>query len=324
MDRKRCRPPVIIDRVLEDRAIVRDLVARGGPYFTVQRYLANLDEMSTLSDAGKRGKPDAPMIIAPWFRGDWAYGAPKLAGLEPFFENPCFIEAARTLVGGAIVVPHVVYVNLNPPMPQLDPGHTDVPAFRGIDRTSYPVWLLVAMMRSGLFDRYYVDLATAVAWYYEGDGGGFRYWPDGPDARPIDRPCIDNSAVVGDNDRMFHCVLDIGAEKRLVRGLTLESTFALEADTYVIRESGDVLARYPFEAVRLSVSWKAMVFADEAAHATYTEHTDDLTRADVERIFLDDLGRRGLDTTPPIDLLTDRRFIRLLNETYGFSPTVFG
>ena len=67
-----------------------------------------------------------------------------------------------------------------------------------------------------------------------------------------------------------------------------------------------------------------MVFADEAAHATYTEHTDDLTRADVERIFLDDLGRRGLDTTPPIDLLTDRRFIRLLNETYGFSPTVFG
>lgn len=323
MDRKGCRKPVIVESVLDDPSIVRALVARGGPYFTVQRYLANLDEMRTLSDAGKRGREDAPMLIAPWFRGDWAYGTPLVPGLAPFFENARFVEAARTLFDAEIVVPHIVYVNLNPPMPQLDPGHTDVPAFRGIDRTRYPVWLLVAMMRSGLFASHYVKLATAVAWYYEGEGGGFRYWPDGPDARPIDRPCITNSAVVGDNDRMFHCVLDVGAERRLVRGLTLDSTLALEDDTYVIREADRELARYPFSAVRLSVSWKAMVFGSDAERRAYEAHTDDLTLADVERTFLEDLGARRLDTTPPTNLLTDRRFIKLLNETYGFSPTVF-
>jgi hypothetical protein len=98
----------------------------------------------------------------------------------------------------------------------------------------------------------------------------------------------------------------------------------LEGDEYVIREAGSVVATYPFSAVRLSVSWKAMVFEDAADHARYEAHTDDLDLATVERTFLKNLAERGLDATPPTDLLTDRRFIRLLNDTYGFSPTVYG
>ena len=60
------------------------------------------------------------------------------------------------------------------------------------------------MLRSGLFDRWYVPSATAMARSRQGEGGGFAYLPDGPDHAPIDRPCIRNSAVVGDNDCKLH------------------------------------------------------------------------------------------------------------------------
>ena len=30
---------------------------------------------------------------------------------------------------------------------------------------------------------------TAVAWYYEGAEGGFKYWPEGPDRSPARWPC---------------------------------------------------------------------------------------------------------------------------------------
>ena len=323
MPPKLCRPPIVVDRVLDDPSVVRELVVRGSPYFTVQRYLKNHDEMTSLSDAGKRGKPDADMFIAPWFRGDWVYDVPLLSGVEPFFENPRFVDAARALFGAPIAVPQIVYVNLNPPMPQVDPGHVDIPAFRGVDRTTTPVWLLAIMLKSGLFDRWYVPMATAVAWYYEGPGGGFRYWPDGPDRAPIDRPCLANTAVVGDNDHMFHCVHAIGEQPKLRRGLTLDTQLVCLGDTYEIRDGDQVLGTFPWESVRISVSWKAMLFGSEREQRVYVERTDDLSLAEVERIFLEDLAKRGEDATPPDDVTSDRRFINLLNRVYGYSPTVF-
>src|SRR5690606_31684076 len=117
-----------------------------------------------------------------WFRGDLAVGAQRVEGVEALLEHPRLYEAARRVFPGAELAPQLVYVNLNPPMPQVDPGHTDVPCFRGVDRHRVPVWLLVTMLRSRLFERWYVPTVTAVSWYYQGPGGGFRYWPDGPDA----------------------------------------------------------------------------------------------------------------------------------------------
>jgi len=155
--------PIIIDRVLPDPSIVQELLVRGAPYWTVQRYVKNLSEMASLSDAGTRGRKDRPMFIAPWFRGDWAYEAPLVKGAEVFWEHEAFRNAAHQMFEGGIVVPQIVYVNLNPPIAQVDPGHVDIPAFRGIDRSQYPVWLLATMLKSGLFDRWYVPSVTAVA-----------------------------------------------------------------------------------------------------------------------------------------------------------------
>ena len=325
------RPPVVIERVFDDPSLVRALVARGGPYWSVQRYLRNLTEMAALSDAartedGAMPPPEAPMFVAPWFRGDFAYDEPLVEGAGEVLHHPRFVEAARRLFPGASLSPQVVYVNLNPPMPQVDPGHTDVPCFRGVDRTRFPIWLLVMMLKSGLFDRWYVPMATAVAWFYEGPGGGFRYWPEGPDAPPVDRPCVTNSAVVGDNDVMFHCVHQVGPvgeRVRMTKGLTLDATLRLVGDELRIEDGGKALASFPYEAVRISVSWKALVFESERARQLYEDHTDDLTAHEVRRIFMEDLARRGVAAEPPEDLLTDTRFMNVLNGAYHYAPTVF-
>lgn len=322
MPERSCRKPIVLDRAFDDPARILAVVERGSPYWAVQRYLQNHSEMTSLSEAGKRAS-GARMLIAPWFRGDLAYGEPLVPGAEAILAEPRFVEAARALFDAEVVVPHQVYVNLNPPMPQVDPAHVDVPTFRGVDRGNTPVWLLAIMLKSGLFERWYVPLATAVAWFYEGVGGGFRYWPDGPDAPPIDRPCISNSAVVGDNDRMFHCVLSIGENPTLLAGLTLDSQLHLGDGTARIVESGTELARYEARAMRISVSWKALVFRDGAERERHERGVDALTHAEVERIFLADLARRGLDASPPADRLGERAWVDRLNAAYGYAPTVY-
>ena len=318
------RTPSVIDHVLPDPSVVRELVVRGAPYWTVQRYAKNLSEMASLSDAGKRGRKDRPMFIAPWFRGDWAYDEPLLEGAEIFLQHEAFRDAAQAMFEGGVVVPQIVYVNLNPPIAQVDPGHVDIPAFRGVDRTQYPVWLLATMLKSGLFDRWYVPSVTAVAWYYEGEGGGFTYWPQGPNQAPVSRPCINNSAVVGDNDYMFHRVEAVGPDERtLPKGLTLESQLCWAQDAWEVVEKGDVRARYDFEDVRVSVSWKAQVFADEEQQVLHQNHQDDLELEDVVEILLADLAAKGTSIERPADLLHDRGFVDALNATYRRAPTVW-
>lgn len=313
----RPRAPIVIDRVLPDPAVVRELLIRGAPYWTVQRYVKNLSELAALSDAGKQGRKDRPMFIAPWFRGDWAHGEPLVEGVEVFLHHDRFRSAARELFEGGVVVPQLVYVNLNPPIARVDPGHVDIPAFRGIDRTRHPAWLLTTMLRSGLFDRWYVPSATAVAWYYEGEGGGFTYWSDGPHDAPVHRPCISNSAVVGDNDYMLHRVEAVGPEDRtLPKRLTLNSQLRWDDDCWEVVEQGDVRARYQFEEVRVSVSWKAQVFADAAQLALYENHQDDLNLDQVVDMLLTDLATRGTPITPPKAPLHDRPFIEALTAAH--------
>jgi hypothetical protein len=318
------RTPIVIDRVLPDPSVVRGLLIRGAPYWTVQRYVKNLSEMASLSDAGKRGRRDRPMFIAPWFRGDWAYDEPLVEGAEVFLRHDAFRNAAQAMFEGGVVVPQIVYVNLNPPIAQVDPGHVDIPAFRGIDRTRYPVWLLATMLKSGLFDRWYVPSVTAVTWYYEGEGGGFTYWPNGPDQAPIRRPCISNSAVVGDNDYMFHRVEAVGPDERtLPKGLTLNSQLCWSGNAWEVVEQDGVHAQYEFEDVRVSVSWKAQVFASEEQQALYQNHEDDLKLEHVVEMLLGDLAAKGTSIERPADLLRDRGFVDALNATYRRAPTVW-
>lgn len=316
-------PPVVLDGVLDDPGLVWRLARANGPYFPVQRYFANAAEMNALS--GPREGERTEMRIGPVFRGDWAYDAPLVDGLEPVLENPRFVAAARRIFGATMVRPRVVYANLSLPMLCGDGGHTDIPEFRGMDRTRDPAWLLVTMGRSGLFEPWRVTIATAVAWFYAGQGGGFTYWPDGPDTAPLTRPAETNTAVVGDNDVMFHRVESIGGpEDDMLAGLTLDSRLEPAGRSgWQVVDGERVLGTYRNDQVRISVSWKAQVFANADAARTYDEHTDDLTFDRVLGRFRDDFATRGMPLEIPHDPLHDPAFVRTLTRAYHAAPTVY-
>ena len=54
------RAPIVIDHVLPNPSLVRELLIRGAPYWTVQRYVKNRSEMAALSDAAKQGRKNRP------------------------------------------------------------------------------------------------------------------------------------------------------------------------------------------------------------------------------------------------------------------------
>jgi hypothetical protein len=317
----RPQPPTFLDEVLPDPELVRSLLERHGPYLPVQRYAASDAEYGALA-----GRDAGPMFVASTFRGDWAYDAPLVDGVEPLLHHAGFTRAAAELLGAEVVRPQIVYSNITYqlPFPQ-GAGHVDVPAFRGFDRIRYPIWLLQVMGHSRLFERWRVNLVTAVAWFYQGRDGGFSYWPDGPDAAPRDHEgAIHNTAVVGDNDFMFHRVKPLGrVEDGMLQGLSLETRLAWDGDdAWRIEEGGEVKARPRFEELRVSVSWKAQVFRDAKEARCFDEHEDDLDLETVVATLREDLEARGLPTPAPTDPLREPAWIEQLSEAYVVQPSV--
>jgi hypothetical protein len=317
-----------LEHVFADEGLVRRLAEQNAPYAPVQRYFADTGEHRVLSQ-NERDRPGSEtsigLFVAPFFRGDWAYDEPIVAGVEPILHSEVLADAARKVFGGALVRPQIVYANLMIQMPDYDLGHTDIPAFRGIDRTHYPVWLLVAMGRSGLFEPWRIKIATAVTWWFEGTGGSFTYWPDGPDAPPRTVPPTPNTGVVGDNDFMFHRADGAGPKgAKMLTGMTLDSELVWEGgDSWAVVDGERVLERYTWSQVRLSVSWKAQVFADEAERRRVDQHTHDLSLERVIDTLLDDLRARGVQVTTPSDPLHDAAFTETLADAYKRLPAVY-
>jgi hypothetical protein len=318
------RPPVRIEGVLDEPQRLHELARAHAPYWPVYRYFSGAAELG--ATGAPVDDPAAPMRVPPWFRGDWAHHKPLVPGIEPIFHSAAFRRAARQLYGlsdDAVIRQQLVYVNLMLPMPAADPGHTDVPAFRGIRRERHPVWLLSVMGHSGLFERWRIRIATAVSWWYEGEGGQFTCWPEGPDAEPLVLAPRSNTALVGENERMFHRVERVGAPGAELRLPELSPGAELHGagDHWEVRDRGRALARVPAADVRISVSWKAEVFADpDEAHAV-DAHVDDLELDAVWEIFARDLRRRGLDAEPGDAPLTDAGFITALGRAYVRTPT---
>ena len=312
------REPVALDAAFEDPDAIRALVRRHAPYWPVMRYVARGSEMKAVGGA------DGPVFVPPWFRGDWAYREPLVDGAAAVLNNVAFRDAAARMFDAETVVPQVVYLNLMGPMPSSGPPHVDVPAFRGLDRREYPVWLLHVMHRSGLFAAWKIDIATAVAWFYEGEGGVFEYWADGPQAPPrrVDAP-LSNRAVVGDNDVMFHRVGRIGEVGReMPQGASLDAELLPDADAatrWRIVDAGREIASYEASELRISISWKAECFADANAVRIWREHEDDLDFETVVDRLLAALADAGERLGRPADPLHDDRFIRALSELYPIS-----
>ncbi len=313
--------PILIESLLDEPARLRSLIELHSPYLPVQRYFAGNAEYRSSSGQGE------VMVIAPNFRGDWAYERPLVEGAELFLEHPKLIEAAGTLFDTDLVRPLAVYTNLTWQLPfHQGAGHTDVPAFRGIDRKRYPIWLLGTMGHSGLFEDERIRIATAVSWFYLGPDGGFEYWPDGPNAAPrILEGKIYNTAIMGDNDRMYHRVRPVGRrEDGLLTGMTVDTRLEhAGGDAWRIVEGDRQLAALSYDQLRISVSWKAQIFRNEAERRLVDEHSDDLGFDEVLDRFHADLTRREIAFERPDDPLRDERFIDALRAAYVREPSVF-
>ncbi len=250
-----------------------------------------------LRTGGRLGRAEPLHVLAArtnYFRETYAYGDDvRVAGVEPFLRHAGFVEAARQLYGRPVVEPAIVYANLLVPGQELA-VHTDVPEFRGVNRTRHPQWLLVVMHHCGLFEEWRMPIATAVAWFHDCEGGEFAFYPEGPAAPAVAHRVRYNTAILLDTDTIFHGV-DRVAETaepvdRLRPGMRLR--FVGE-DSWAVIDGDDEVTRYRWRELRFSVSWKAYCFTDEAERAAWRTGADDLDVEEVIDRLVDDLRARG-------------------------------
>lgn len=303
------RPTAVrVQPAFPDPVAVRAVIEAAGPFWPLSRYAASAEELQAL------GNENATQFTPPWFRQDFAFGGAVLVdGADVILANPVFVDAAQAIYGDDTDVrPTTVYVNVMGPTPFPFAPHLDVPAFRGFTRADHPIWLLKTMKSSGLFEPWRTKIATAVSWMYAGPGGDFHYWPDGPDgAVAVEHPPFDNVAVVADNEATFHGVAPLGRPgDRLPKGLDHTSQLVRGDGGWDVVHDGHVVAHYPDEVARITISWKAdVVGADEPA-----DDTLDLDR--VVAVFIDDLRARGADVTEPADPHHDRTWVGTLAAHY--------
>jgi hypothetical protein len=287
-----------------------------------QRYDAAANFVQTGGRFGRK-EPIARLAARTnYFRETYAYDEPRVEGIEPFLRHEGFAEAARRLYGRPIVRPNIVYANLLVPGQELA-VHTDVPEFRGVSRKRDPQWLIVAMHHSRLFERWRMPIATAVAWFGRPQGGEFVFYPEGAWGQPVALPVRHNTAILLDTDSVFHGVDRVKESREPMPNLAPGMQLAYEGDgAWAVRDREAVLARYRFDDLRFSISWKAYCFADEAEERLVREHGDDLTRAQVLETLREDLRRRGRLPDDPVD--PKQLALAIIREYIHYPPPATG
>lgn len=283
-----------------------------------QRHDAALNFVRTGGRFGRSEEPAALAARTNYFRETYAYDHPLVDGIEPFLWHPGFAEAARKIFDRPVVRPNIVFANLLVPGQELA-VHTDVPEFRGANRTRDPQWLLVVMHHSGLFEPWRMPIATGVAWFGRPEGGEFAFYPEGPSAPARALAVEHNTAIVLDTDSTFHGVDRVGERRGpiapLEPGMKLRH---LGGGRWEVGFPGrEPVAAYDRDELRFSISWKAYCYADEAEARTVAEHRDDLTRTRILDTLVADLRERGRvgDRLPD-----DRELALLLIDEYIHFP----
>jgi len=276
------KAPVLVHDVIVDLDAVVRLLRSQAPYHPLGGWYS------------PGADPDA-RTRAMWFQEDWVHDTFAADGAEMFLHHPAYLDGARQFYDAEIVEPKSVYVNLMTSIGDGGPAHTDNPRFEGRDRTNTPMWLLRAMLWSGLFDEFEIVQATAIWWMNDVEGGSLLYWPDGPDSPPEEHAgAMANTALLGDNHGMFHQVGPVGPFDRGTVRVSPRAELAPVGDgtaDWAVVDHGELMLRAPLDTLRVSVLWKADVYATAAERAARAAHP--LSLQDVADTFAADLARRG-------------------------------
>jgi hypothetical protein len=305
--------PVRIEPAFDDREQIRAMFERYAPYRALAAYAPE-----GIVDETKHS--EAERSVLPWFRGNWALGGkPLVDDAEAILHNKLFLDAAKAFFSTPHVYPEFVVVNINGPMPA-GATHVDVPSFYGATREQYALPFLRVMGSSGLFEPWRVVRAGTISWFYEGVGGNFDYWPEGPDGPMLsEQPPFGNVALLADNDQMYHRIGPIGLPDAALPRMSASAHIQPNGrGNWEILENGEVRATYPLRAIRFSVLWKAEIRDRKRG-------TDHLTLDRIMAIFTADLHHRGFDFPVPSDPLADTAWILLLQRIYALpTPTQGG
>jgi len=299
------KPPVLMRDVIGDLDAAVRLLESQAPYTPLGGWY------SPGADPHARTRPM-------WFQNDWVHDTFAAEGSDLFLQHEGYLEAAKAFYGAEVIEPKSVYVNLMAAIAEGGPAHTDNPRFHGRDRTDTPMWLLRAMLWSGLFDRFEITQATAIWWLNDVDGGGLFYWPDGPDHPPRQHVgAMANTALIGDNHGMFHQVGPVGPFDAGTRLITPSAELAPVADAtgdWAVTDHGELEYRAPLDAFRVSVLWKADVYTTAAERAQRVGDT--LSMQDVADAFNDDLAERGSTVRFDLALIDDPSLKESLADVY--------
>jgi hypothetical protein len=173
------------------------------------------------------------------------------------------------------------------------------------------------MAASGLFERWRVKVATAVAWYYDGPNGGFSYWPGGGDAPEVTIEPPSNTAVVGDNDFMYHRVEAVGDGRFAMVPIDSRLSFDDGAARWRITKGARDFGDFGRDDIRISISWKAECFHDAEDARVFDEHLDDVTFEQVLGVWRADCDERGIVLPDVADPLHDRAFESAVAAAYA-------
>lgn len=268
------------------------------------------------------------MLLSGVFRGYLArQGVCYYPELNDCYYNSKFLDLVRKYYGAKYAEPETFLFNIQGPTPIGGPPHLDGTVFRGMTMENTPLWLLLIMSKSGLFQHWQSKKAQVTSWYYKGKIGGFNYWPDGPRGEPhqIYAPMW-GRAVVAENEMMFHHAKATGPlEMRTPQGLDISSTIGVDPavdDGWRIETFGKTTQQIPAQEMRLLVHWGARVFMDFDDLKIALDHTDDIKHEQALDILIADLHTRKVEFEMPSDPMNDRKFIGLLSQVYNIEgPT---
>jgi hypothetical protein len=315
-------PPRTFERLFgpDEEARLLGCIRRSGPYRPISaQYSVDTDEAKTAAAGEAR--------VAPTFHAPFALdGVCFHPEIEDIFLSPRLLALARGYWGADCARPERLFVNINGPTINRDPGHLDVPSFRGAGRHNMPMWALALMGRSGLFRPWLIKMAQVITWWWKGtEGGGFTYWPDGP-LGPPERvaPPIWNRSILVQNELMYHRAEGNGPPaRREPPGVTRDSVLAVDPDDpegWLVKTGERVLDRVAGDELRIMLHWNAEIFHDRADLKRTMDHTDDLTPERVFEMFCADMRARGVRFEVPTDPKHDRAFMATLGETYDLGP----
>jgi hypothetical protein len=332
--------PVAEPRIIENaftpdqHARMLQVVRENGPWSLIlaQHFKSPEEVIATTSGSIPEGfTPTWDMFLSPVFRGYFAQASTALyPEIEDCFLNSKFLDLVRNYWGAAYATPENMLFNIQGPCGAGGSPHVDATRFRGVSMHNSPIWLMNTMVKSGMFKHWQARKAQVISWYYKGQvGGGFNYWPDGPQGQPkqIQAPMW-GRAVVVENEMMYHSAESNGpSHMRRPEGLAINSMMQADpnnASAWQITTDGQVIQNVPEDEFRFLIHWGADIYMDYAELKRALDHSDDITHDQVFDMFIKDLRARGLEFEVPTDPMTDKAFIGLLTRTYDPGvPSIF-